>query len=209
MNAGAVNQLGFNAAELLGMSPLDIKPAFTPEGFRRLVQPLLAGVQPSMLFQTVHRHKNGHEIPVEVFLQFVNQAGLDADFVAIVRDITERKRGEEALAESEARTRRLLKAARIGLWDWDLRDTWNTATVPFNPRFGRPAHPSWVGARAWPRSLHPSIDRLHPRRSIYSQARSGRYRSHGQTSGYDCASISARPMRLARIIHEAPPIRSE
>jgi PAS domain S-box-containing protein len=35
-------------------------------------------------------------------------------------DITDHKRAEQALRESEARTKRLLKASRVGLWEWDL-----------------------------------------------------------------------------------------
>jgi PAS domain S-box-containing protein len=73
---------------------LDIKPEFTPERFREMVQPLLEGTQPSLTFQTLHRRKDGHDIPVEIFLQLVDHPSREPRFVAIVRDITERKRVE-------------------------------------------------------------------------------------------------------------------
>ncbi len=97
VNEGAVKQLGYTYAELMGMTPLDIKPEFTLERFVEMVEPLRDGAQASLTFETVHRHKNGHDIPVEIFLQLVRKEGAASRFMAIVRDITERKQVEDAL----------------------------------------------------------------------------------------------------------------
>ncbi|HWG84159.1 MAG TPA: ATP-binding protein, partial [Deinococcales bacterium] len=43
------------------------------------------------------------------------------EVLAIVRDVSSRKRREKALAESEARLRLSLEAGRMGIWEWDLR----------------------------------------------------------------------------------------
>ncbi len=94
VNEGAINQVGYTRAELLEMTPLDIKPEFTLERFLEMVQPLCNGTQPSINVQTVNRHKDGHDIPVEIFLQLVRNEGSAPRYMAVVRDVTERKIAE-------------------------------------------------------------------------------------------------------------------
>ena len=99
-NRGASLQVGYTNAELLQMSPSDIKPEITPDRLRDLLQPILIGEIPSITFETLHRHKDGHTIPVEVFVQIVRQEGRAPLFVNIVRDSSARKASEQALIEA-------------------------------------------------------------------------------------------------------------
>ena len=99
-NRGASLQVGYTNAELLQMSPSDIKPEITPDRLRDLLQPILIGEIPSITFETLHRHKDGHTIPVEVFVQIVRQEGRAPLFVNIVRDSSARKANEQALIEA-------------------------------------------------------------------------------------------------------------
>ncbi|HUX89688.1 MAG TPA: PAS domain S-box protein [Gallionellaceae bacterium] len=101
INEGAKAQVGFSEEELLKMTPLDIRPAITEADFRSVIQPLLDGSMPSHKFETIHRHKDGHDIPVEINLQLVRKSGQAPRFVAMVRDITERKLVEAELLESK------------------------------------------------------------------------------------------------------------
>jgi PAS domain S-box-containing protein len=98
VNQGAVKQVGFKREEFFNMTPLDIKPEFTEEIFRETVAPLLDGSKQYLLLQTVHQHKDGSLIPVEIHLQFVRQPTEEAGrFLAIVRDITEQKNAQQRL----------------------------------------------------------------------------------------------------------------
>lgn len=99
VNQGALDQLGYSEAELLGMHPYDIKPRYDETEFRELVRPLVERKIPRFNFETVHRRENGSDIPVEVFLQYIELEGDEPRFVAIVRDITEQKNQTQAIEQ--------------------------------------------------------------------------------------------------------------
>ncbi|MEQ6340370.1 MAG: CHASE domain-containing protein [Gammaproteobacteria bacterium] len=92
LSRGAVESMGYARDELLAMTPYQIKPLMPEPIFRGAIAPMISGEKQSMQFETVHRHKDGHDFPVEVFLQLVKTEDVKGLFVAIVRDITERKK---------------------------------------------------------------------------------------------------------------------
>lgn len=61
-----------------------------------------------LVFETVHIKKSGEEFPVEINSNVVEQFGRPV-ILAVVRDITERKRAEEARSLNESRVETLLK----------------------------------------------------------------------------------------------------
>lgn len=72
------------------MTAVDFKPEFTEARYRELLAPMLRGEVRSHRFSTLHRHKDGHDFPVENNLQYVTPAGELPRFVCIGRDISER-----------------------------------------------------------------------------------------------------------------------
>lgn len=105
VNQGALDQVGYSRDELLAMTPLDIKPMYDEGRYRAMLAPLISGERAKETFETFHRHKDGRLIPVEVSLQYVNPPEGPPRFVAMVRDISERRAALAALAE-QARTLR-------------------------------------------------------------------------------------------------------
>ena len=105
VNNGATANLGYSMDELVKMTPLDIKPRFNFSSFRQVIAPLYEKKIPVLLFETVHRRKDGSEYYVEVHLQLIDsEKGLV--FLAVINDITERKRVQDELINSELRLRR-------------------------------------------------------------------------------------------------------
>jgi len=92
LNKGAVESMGYSKKELLDLSPCDIKPLMPESEFREFVAPLLNGEAHSLSFETLHQRKDGFQFPVEIFLQFVTETNDTGLFIAIVHDITKRKK---------------------------------------------------------------------------------------------------------------------
>ena len=136
VNAGAKQQVGYTEAELLGMSPLDIKPEFTRDTFQQMVQPLIDGSQPSLSFQAIHRHKDGRDFPVEVFLQFVRKEPQEPRFVAIVRDITARRLAEAELRKSQGLLRSIIDSTPSHIFSFDLEHRFTIANRMMAQYFG-------------------------------------------------------------------------
>ncbi|WP_439136073.1 EAL domain-containing protein [Pseudomaricurvus sp.] len=97
VNQGAISQLGYTQSELLKLHPYDVKPLFSEPEFRQMIQPLISGEVNRLNFQTTHRHKDGHDLPVDISLQYVELDGEPSRFIAIVRDISEQKRHQEEI----------------------------------------------------------------------------------------------------------------
>ena len=110
VNRGAIEQVGYLEEELLDMTPVDIKPNFTEETFREVIQPLLDGKETHLIIETTHYHKEGNLIPVEINLQYVIPKDSQGRFVAFVRDISNRKKAED---EKEKMQSRLLQSQKL------------------------------------------------------------------------------------------------
>ncbi len=105
VNDSACRNTGYSRAELLAMTVFDLDPDFTPEMLAQ--SRIILREKKTRVFTTRHRHKDGTIVDVEIMSNYVVKDGHDYSF-AFVRDITERKRAEDALRESEERYRRLI-----------------------------------------------------------------------------------------------------
>jgi len=108
VNRTAYERLGYAKAEMMNMhiSQLD-PPEFAAKVPMRMELIKNSGVA---VFETAHLRKDGTVMPVEVNTRILDYDGKKV-FFSIGRDITERKRAEEALKKSEERYRTFIDAA--------------------------------------------------------------------------------------------------
>ena len=111
VNEKSYGELGYSREELLSMTVRDIDPNTAESVLERVRQQLRESG--FALMETVHRRKDGTTFPVEVNMRRVR---LDREYdVSISRDITERRRVEEELRESEVRFRAVYERSPVGI----------------------------------------------------------------------------------------------
>jgi len=96
VNQGGRDNLGYSAQELSQMTAVDLKPEVSDEEFSALIEPLRNGTSEQIIFETVHRRKDGTCYPVDVLLQY-SPAEDPPVFVAMILDITEKKKADDTL----------------------------------------------------------------------------------------------------------------
>jgi len=108
-NEAALNAYGYAREELLSRTIYDLRAEETlPQTDKQMATASEKGI----LFETAHRRKDGSTFPVEVSSQSAVINGEEI-LLSVIRDITERKRFEDALKESERRFREMLEKARL------------------------------------------------------------------------------------------------
>lgn len=120
-NKAVQTNLGYTIDELMVMTPLDINPVFTLDSFEDKIQPLRNSKKKQLVFETIHKRKNGTLYNTEVYLQImiINEQEL---FSAIILDITNRKKMEKELNENRQLLNFTQELTKVGGWKYKVKE---------------------------------------------------------------------------------------
>jgi PAS domain S-box-containing protein len=123
-NPAAERMFGYTAAEMLGqpvhdlVAPDDLRQRFLANfpDFQKTGQ----GAAIGKVVEMRARRKDGSEFPIDLSVSAV-QKGQEWHAVAVIRDITERKRAEDELRTKEGLLSESQHIAQLGSWDWTVQ----------------------------------------------------------------------------------------
>lgn len=111
VNAKACEDLGYSREELLSMKASDINTQMTEAAIETQREKL--ETNGSLVWESIHRRKDGITFPVEVSMKLVR---LDRDYaIAVCRDLTERRMAESRLKATEERNQLVHERAPVGI----------------------------------------------------------------------------------------------
>ncbi len=114
--------LGYDASELVGGTPFDFMPEDEAARVRAIFNDILARRAPIEALEHVNLHKNGQCVTLETNgAPFFDADGTLLGWRGVDRDITDRKRAEDALRESEQKYRSILENIGEGYFETDLK----------------------------------------------------------------------------------------
>ncbi|HYN44952.1 MAG TPA: PAS domain S-box protein, partial [Candidatus Limnocylindrales bacterium] len=118
MNEKACINLGYTREELLKMHVFDFETKL-PDHFswRKHIEEVQK--KSFLILEGRMKRKDGSIFPVETNVNIIVLES-KSYIVAMVRDITERKKAQEELRKSEVRLREAQKLAHIGNWEWNI-----------------------------------------------------------------------------------------
>jgi two-component system sensor histidine kinase/response regulator len=151
VNPAYCAMIGYSREELLQMTIPDLEANEDQKEVARHIQAVIEGRETH--FESLHRHKDGHLIDVEITVQYMDARG--GCLVVFIHDITERKHAEQLLRRSEERMAVATRAGVIGIWEWDLTNNsylWDEAMYSlYGIRSGDFSTPY----EAWASAVHP------------------------------------------------------
>jgi PAS domain S-box-containing protein len=151
VNDRAVAAYGYARAELEGLDIRRLRKADPPALVAgQMAEAAWEGIR----FEAVHVRRDGTSFPVEVSSRAFEVAG-ERYLHSLVRDLTEQRRAEAALRESEGRLARVLEASQDGFFDLDLSTGVSTRSDRVARMLGR--EPQGI-----PKTLEGFFALLHP-----------------------------------------------
>ncbi|OLZ42490.1 histidine kinase [Natrinema saccharevitans] len=124
------DELGYDESDLLGTKIWDHDDRFDADEVSALLAEMAVGER--RRFEGRYRRRDDSTFPVEVHLIRLDIVE-DNRYLAITRDITDRKERERDLRETKRRLELALEGTNTGVWEWDL----DSDTVAWNETLER------------------------------------------------------------------------
>jgi len=143
-NRGAQDIFGYKPEEAIGQSALILIPPDRADEEMSILASLADGRKVPH-FDTVRRTRDGSLIDVSVAISPIRDAaGHVVGGSKIARNVTQERRAEQALRESEARLRVALESAHLGEWEMDLASEQTRRSLRHDQCFGyHELQPAW------------------------------------------------------------------
>jgi two-component system, cell cycle sensor histidine kinase and response regulator CckA len=109
--------LGYEPQEVIGKTPFDLMPKGEADRVAPLFKEIIESRQSFSGLENKNLHKDGREIVLETSgAPIIDAEGNFVGYRGIDRDVTERKKAEEALLESEAKYRAVVESSLVGVF---------------------------------------------------------------------------------------------
>ncbi len=126
-NERATENLGYDQSELKLLTADELLAGFDTEKLKAVLLPLETKEKKDIEFEATLQRKNGTNYDVWVDLQLFEDSETSV-YVAIIHDITQRKRDEQVLTEALSRFALATQATKEGIWELHV-----SPTDPLNP----------------------------------------------------------------------------
>ena len=119
-NDAFYRETGFSSNEIIGATPRVLQGADTQRDRLDAIKLALVAQRPFHT-QLINYRKSGEAFWVEMDIVPISEGGGEVHhFVAVQRDVTERKHTEDAMRTSEERFRLASRSLTDAIWDWDI-----------------------------------------------------------------------------------------